>query len=44
MKQTLVSININKEDYKKPQKLPRSPKEAIETVRAEILTIFSLVF
>jgi hypothetical protein len=36
----LVSNIINKEAYRNPKKLPGSPKEAIKTFRAEILTIF----
>ena len=40
----LVSNIINKETYRKPQKLPGSPKEAIKNFRAEILTIVRCYF
>ena len=40
----LVSNIINKEAYRKPKDLSGSPKEALKTFRAEILTIFLLVF
>ena len=35
---------INKEACRSQKKLPRSTKEALKTFRAEILTIFSLLF
>ena len=35
----LVNNIINKEAFRNPKKLPGSPKEAIKTSRAEILTI-----
>jgi hypothetical protein len=40
----LVIKIINKEAYRKPQKASRKPKEAIRNFRAEILTIFLLLF
>ena len=40
----LVSNITNKESYKTPKKLPGNPKKAIKIFRAEILTIFSLLF
>ena len=40
----LVSNIIDKEPTGSPKKLPGSPKEAIKNFRAEILTIFSLLF
>ena len=39
----LVNNIINKEAYRKHQKLPGSPKEAKKTFRAEIFTIFLLL-
>jgi hypothetical protein len=40
----LLGNIINKEAYRKPQKASRKPMEAIKTFRAEILTIFLLLF
>jgi hypothetical protein len=40
----LVRNIINKEAYRNPKKLQGRPKEAIKTFRAEILTIFPVLF
>ena len=40
----LVSNSINKEAYRKPQKAHKKPQESYKNFRAEILTIFSLLF
>ena len=36
-----MDLVSNKEAYRKPQKLPGSPKEPSKTSRAEMLPIFS---
>ena len=40
----LLGNIINKKAYRKPQKASRKPQEATKNFRAEILTIFSLLF
>ena len=40
----LVTNIINDEAYRKPPKLPESPQEATKNFRADILTLFSLLF
>ena len=40
----LVSNIVNKEAYRKSQKLPGSPQEAATKFRVEILEIFLLIF